>query len=146
MNPNSAAFAQERRQSNPVAWLSHLPAALQALNPDDSPHQWHAELTAREFDLLPLPGSGNTLLRWQALAAVASHDLSLAKLYEGHTDALAITAELGATEDSDAMPRHAVWGVWGVWAAESRRSKVTYERLEVNCRSSQVKLSGTKTW
>ena len=143
MNPNSAVVAQEGRPRDPVAWLSHLPAALLALNPADSPHQWHAELTAREFDLLPLPGGGNTLLRWQTLAAVASHDLSLAKLYEGHTDALAITAELGATEVSDAMPRGAVWGVW---AAESRRSKVTYERLDVNDRSGHVKLFGTKTW
>ncbi len=39
---------------------------------------------------LPPPGGGHTWTRWQALAAVASIDLSLAKVYEGHTDALAI--------------------------------------------------------
>ena len=41
---------------------------------------------------LPLPGSGQTLRRWQALAEVAASDLALAKLFEGHTDALAIMA------------------------------------------------------
>jgi len=41
-------------------------------------------------DRLPLPGHGATLARWRALAAVGAHDLSLAKLFEGHTDALAI--------------------------------------------------------
>jgi hypothetical protein len=47
------------------------------------------------LDVLPRPGSGQTLARWRVLAAVASHDLSLVKLFEGHTDALAILAELG---------------------------------------------------
>lgn len=42
---------------------------------------------------LPLPGRGRTLERWSALAAVAAEDLSLAKLFEGHTDAIAILAE-----------------------------------------------------
>jgi hypothetical protein len=47
------------------------------------------------LDALPRPGSGHTLARWRVLAAVAAHDLSLVKLFEGHTDALAILAELG---------------------------------------------------
>ena len=47
------------------------------------------------LDRIPLPGQGATLVRWQALAKVAQSDLSLAKLYEGHTDALAIRAEIG---------------------------------------------------
>ena len=33
---------------------------------------------------LPLPGSGQTLQRWQTLADVAAEDLALAKLFEGH--------------------------------------------------------------
>lgn len=57
---------------------------------------------------LPLPGHGATLTRWRALAAVASHDLSTVKLYEGHTDALAIMAEL----DAAAPPPGSLWGVW----------------------------------
>jgi hypothetical protein len=41
-----------------------------------------------------LPGNGATLQRWQCTALVAGYDLALLKLYEGHTDALAILAEL----------------------------------------------------
>ena len=36
-------------------------------------------------DRVPWPAQGRTLMRWRALAEVAAHDLSLAKLYEGHT-------------------------------------------------------------
>ncbi|MFB7664020.1 hypothetical protein ACFC1R_08735 [Kitasatospora sp. NPDC056138] len=46
-----------------------------------------------ELDL-PLPGSGRTRTRWETLTRWAQWDLSLARLAEGHTDALAILAEL----------------------------------------------------
>ncbi|WP_223265006.1 acyl-CoA dehydrogenase [Achromobacter spanius] len=64
------------------------------------------------YDPLPLPGGGATLARWQALAAVAAVDLSLVKLVEGHTDALAILAELNAADLA------APGSIWGVWCAE----------------------------
>jgi len=51
-------------------------------------------LLAEGLTELPLPGGGATRERWRALAAVAAIDLSLAKIYEVHTDALAILAEL----------------------------------------------------
>ncbi len=70
-------------------------------------------LIGKGFDQLPLPGAGRTLDRWRALAAVGATDLSLAKLYEGHTDALAILAELSPARPSS--PR----AMWGVWAAEA---------------------------
>jgi hypothetical protein len=57
---------------------------------------------------LPLPGGGRTRERWEALAAVAEEDLSVGRLAEGHTDALAILAELGA----DSPPPGSRWGVW----------------------------------
>ena len=44
---------------------------------------------------LPLPGGGRTRERWAGLADLAGEDLSLARLAEGHADALAILAELG---------------------------------------------------
>ena len=44
---------------------------------------------------LPLPGSGATRERLAALAGLAGEDLSLARLGEGHADAVAILAELG---------------------------------------------------
>ena len=43
---------------------------------------------------LPLPGGGRTRQRWAVLAELAEEDLSLARLAEGHADALAILAEL----------------------------------------------------
>ena len=81
---------------------------------------------------LPLPGSGETLRRWQALAEVAATDLALAKLFEGHTDALAIMAELGAP---DADPASA----WATWAAEPPTA-----RLELRRTARGVRLTGRK--
>jgi hypothetical protein len=57
---------------------------------------------------LPLPGSGRTAERWRALAEVSALDLALGRLAEGHTDAVAILAELGGPAPA---------GLWGVWAA-----------------------------
>jgi alkylation response protein AidB-like acyl-CoA dehydrogenase len=57
---------------------------------------------------LPLPGSGRTRQRWAAFADLAWEDLSLARLGEGHADALAILAEL----DGPAPPPGSRWGVW----------------------------------
>jgi hypothetical protein len=140
MNQHSGSTALDDK---PTTWLAHLPGALTGLNPNDSPDQWLRELAARELDLLPLPGAGNTLLRWQILAAVASHDLSLAKLYEGHTDALAILAELVPRRALETFPNRTLWGMW---AAESRVSKVIYEVASNDAKANEVKLFGTKTW
>lgn len=85
---------------------------------------------------LPAPGAGRTLQRWQALADVASHDLSLVKLYEGHADALAILAELNAPSDRGSSPR------WAVWASESPLSRV----LISSTAEPHVTLQGTKQW
>jgi hypothetical protein len=60
---------------------------------------------------LPLPGSGATAERWAALAALAGQDLSLARLGEGHADAIAILTELRAAEPG-------AGSIWGVWAAQ----------------------------
>jgi hypothetical protein len=84
---------------------------------------------------LPQPGAGATLARWQALAAVAGHDLGLAKLYEGHADALAILAEAGAAVDGGE-------GTWGMWAAEAPGARVVFERGAGDA----CMLSGTKAW
>ncbi|MBB4862170.1 alkylation response protein AidB-like acyl-CoA dehydrogenase [Pseudomonas nitritireducens] len=85
------------------------------------------------LDLLPSPGSGATLRRWQALATVAGSDLSLLKLYEGHTDALAILDELQA----QARP-----GTWAVWAAEPPGASVQIVAREAGF----VRVSGSKPW
>jgi alkylation response protein AidB-like acyl-CoA dehydrogenase len=78
------------------------------------PQAW--EETARAFSAavesgqldLPLPGHGRTRVRWAALAGLAETDLSLARLAEGHADALAILDELGGP----APPAGSRWGVW----------------------------------
>jgi hypothetical protein len=57
---------------------------------------------------LPAPGQGRTRERWAAFAGLAGEDLSLARLSEGHADALAILAELGGP----APPAGSRWGVW----------------------------------
>jgi alkylation response protein AidB-like acyl-CoA dehydrogenase len=59
---------------------------------------------------LPLPGAG-TNRRWAALAELGRTDLTVARLAEGHVDALAILAEAGRPAEPDAL--------YGVWAARS---------------------------
>ena len=44
---------------------------------------------------LPAPGGGDTVARWSALASWGRTDLPLARLAEGHTDAVAILHEPG---------------------------------------------------
>jgi hypothetical protein len=89
------------------------------------------------LDVLPRPGSGQTLARWRVLAAVASHDLSLVKLFEGHTDALAILAELGGGPAAPAGAR------WGTWCAEPPDARVAFENTG---EGQSIRLHGTKAW
>ena len=72
---------------------------------------------------LPLPGTGATRQRWAAFADLAGEDLSLARLGEGHADAVAILAELGG-------PRPEPGSRWGVWAANPPGPNVTATRRE----------------
>jgi alkylation response protein AidB-like acyl-CoA dehydrogenase len=70
---------------------------------------------------VPLPGSGATWERWAAFAGIAGEDLSLARLCEGHADAVAILAEL------DGQPPER-GSRWGVWAASPPGPSVTASR------------------
>ena len=88
------------------------------------------ELIAAGLADLPMPGRGSTWERWSALAAVAASDLSLAKIYEGHTDALAILDELHGTPSD---------GCWAVWAAEPPDGRVTLSH-------DRGTLTGRKRW
>jgi len=89
----------------------------------------------RALPSLPPPGGGRTLLRWRMLAAIAAHDLSLAKIYEAHADAAAILAELGA-----AAPRRGT--VWAVWAAQMPGAELRIVERD----GDRVRLSGTRAW
>jgi alkylation response protein AidB-like acyl-CoA dehydrogenase len=92
-----------------------------------------------------LPGHGQTLARWRALAAVAACDLGLVKLFEGHTDALAILAELRG-------PTPPVGSRWGVWAAEPPDARVQASKRATRTDATptddpeHLYLSGTKAW
>jgi hypothetical protein len=116
--------------------LHRLDRALADLDPHiDAAGQLNALVAAGLGDL-PLPGGGQTLLRWQALAAVSGHDLSLGKLYEGHTDALAVMRELAPDQDIVAG------STWGMWAAEVPTGRTTVERRV----DGRLSLRGAKSW
>lgn len=82
---------------------------------------------------LPPPGTGRTLERWQALSLVAGHDLSLARLYESHTDALSILRELGCEERIHGA-------VWAMWAADSPGRRIE----AIDRGAAGIVLSGSK--
>ncbi|HET9169985.1 MAG TPA: hypothetical protein VFN97_11125 [Actinospica sp.] len=63
------------------------------------------------LDLAP-PGGGRTRGRWARLAAIAEEDLALARLAEGHADALAILQEIGGRPYPCPLPDDEYWGVW----------------------------------
>ncbi|OHV07580.1 hypothetical protein BH688_15300 [Kushneria phosphatilytica] len=107
-----------------------------------------SRLISRNADRLPLPGHGQTLARWRVLAGIAECDLALVKLYEGHTDALAILAEHGAESLAEHQSR------WGMWAAEPPFARVMVTAadgkplpIDQTAHSDDtLYLTGTKAW
>jgi alkylation response protein AidB-like acyl-CoA dehydrogenase len=83
---------------------------------------------------VPLPGSGSTWERFAAFADLAEEDLSLARLGEGHADAVAILAELDG-------PPPVPGSRWGVWAANPPGPNVT-----ASSQGSSWVLHGTKQY
>ncbi|MHB1988746.1 MAG: acyl-CoA dehydrogenase [Acidimicrobiales bacterium] len=101
----------------------------------------------------PLPAAGRTaeaaleaerasrptMERFEALATVASHDVALGRLVEGHVDAIGILAEAGALHSCQAP----VWkgAALGVWAGgppgDVRTSRA---------RDGSMRLQGTRRW
>ena len=77
---------------------------------------------AADLDL-PHPGEGHTAERWRALAAVARHDVTEARVIEAHVDAASILHEAGLEPEPGAL--------YGVWAAEEpgRALDLTDERV-----------------
>ena len=122
----------------PACSPAPLHAALRALaegEVDADPGVALRRLVDAGLDRLPLPGHGDTLARWRALAAVGAHDLGLAKLFEGHTDALAILHEAGAAIDAPNA-------LWATWCAEPPDARL---RLEGDP-TTGFQLAGRKAW
>jgi alkylation response protein AidB-like acyl-CoA dehydrogenase len=81
------------------------------------------ELTVNDQPL-PLPGAGRTPARHRALAEWGRTDLSMARIGEAHSDALAILAEAGHAPRRRAL--------YGVWASDGPQSRVTAEPIHGN--------------
>ena len=81
---------------------------------------------------LPLPGGGATWERWGGLAEIGAFDLSVARLSEGHTDAVAILNEAGTVPPTDSR--------LGVWAAGP------LDTLQATEGSGSWRLEGIRRW
>lgn len=73
--------------------------------------QFAHQLVDLDLLTLPFPGAGRTADRFGALIALGVADCVLARLAEGHADALAILAELQGPDPGEGR-------LWGVWAAQ----------------------------
>jgi alkylation response protein AidB-like acyl-CoA dehydrogenase len=112
-----------------VEWLGPLLEAARAASDDAAAA---IEVTVEFGSQLPKPGRGDTALRWRVLAAVAEVDLTVARVLEAHTDALAILAEAGLATRT---------GSWGVFAAEGPSV-----RLDAKESADGWSVTGTKPW
>lgn len=116
-------------------WCEQHPAPLRPLG---AALRELAETGLLQPPLLPLPGGGATMERFEVLAAIAEHDVALARLAEGHADAVAILEEAqhklpeGAPETGVAL---------GVWAAGPPSDVVATPEP-----SGGFRLEGTRRW
>ena len=119
---------------------ARTPAAAGPPGGDSGADGWTGAATAAAFAYavksgrlnLPLPGGGRTRERWAVLAELAEEDLCLARLAEGHADALAILAELGAAPPPAGSR-------WGVWAAQPPGPRLEASRVGGGWRLDGVK-------
>lgn len=136
-------MAASVHEALPAGALDALPEGL----PDPaatSPGELLKTLVEQGADRLPLPGHGRTQQRWRSLARIAAIDLSLAKLYEGHTDALAILAEL---DPAATLPWPRPAQRWGVWCAHPPGQTLIARRSGPQHASAErIQLSGEKQW
>ena len=89
---------------------------------------------AREFGVaLALPGTA-TAERWSVLGALGRVNLTSARVFEAHTDALAILAEAG-----NPVPAASTWGVF---AAETPTDRLA----ATDAPGGTVRLTGVKPW
>jgi len=93
-----------------------------------------SDLASSDRLVLPLPGGGKTAERHAALYEFGRLDLTLARLVEAHTDALAIVAEAGRAARAG--------NLYGVWASDGPLSLLTLSRSD----DGTLRLNGTKRY
>jgi alkylation response protein AidB-like acyl-CoA dehydrogenase len=128
MRANGAGSAVPQVLEIP-GWAGPLVAACRECGEDA---EAAIKLAGHYGRLLPQPGGGRTARRWAVLAATGEHNLTVARVLEAHSDALAILAEAG-----EPVPD----GTWGVFAAEAAP-----HRLEARRQDGRVLLTGVKPW
>jgi alkylation response protein AidB-like acyl-CoA dehydrogenase len=121
------------RKDTTGAWTGHLIDRAAAAG-EDIPEA--LELTRTYGPMLPLPGSGESDHRLAVLSALGQANMTVARVFEAHTDAIAILAEAGLSDDTTSA------GVYGVFAAEGPVEPLRAEPLE----GGQFCLSGVKPW
>ncbi len=94
-------------------------------------HELNHRLAEIAKEILPLPGKGNTADRHRRLFQIGREDLSLAKLAEGHWDAVAILAENGREPAPNAL--------YAVWASE-----IPGQVLQLNRETKILRIVGRK--
>jgi alkylation response protein AidB-like acyl-CoA dehydrogenase len=116
-------------------WVRHVESRQHELREPDAVAAV-VRMLMRAFPSLPLPGTGRTWQRFEALAVLGSLNLSVARLVEAHLDAESILAEL------DSAAGVAPGEVWGVWAAEPPNV-----HLDATIASDgEWRLTGRKVW
>lgn len=148
-------MTKNKTVKNPL--LSQIQAAITAVLTTEDHTSGHCDITdvlRREIlevllsyaERIPHPAGGedayaNTLIRWQILAYVASIDLTIAKWFESHLDALTILHEVGAATTTQKASQDSMSGLWAVWAADG-----PILEFEPNKDSQAGKVNGTKAW
>lgn len=103
------ADLQERSNADALrSWLAGLPPLTGAGSAAGAARQL---VDTGFLQAVPLPGSGLTAERFGILARLGAVDCTLARLIEGHLDAVAILRELEGPEPEAGR-------LWGVWAAQ----------------------------
>jgi alkylation response protein AidB-like acyl-CoA dehydrogenase len=117
-----------------TSWLDNLVTQAEAAGEDVATS---LELARAYGALLALPGQQRTAQRWAALTALGRANLTVARVFEAHTDAIAILAEAGVPDDAGEL-------TYGVFAAEGNG-----EPVRADCPTAadgQFYLSGRKPW
>lgn len=89
---------------------------------------------------LSVPGRGDTVRLWEALATLGAIDLTVARVVEPHLDARSIIGQLPQPPDLAAVGADGT-STWGVFAAEGPGV-----RVEATRRAGSWRLTGRKPW